>query len=70
MIFQDFLMTIHKEYHGETVSSPTTALDLQSQLDTLADADCIAGPAPATRSTWTGWRAGGAVYLDEKYRCL
>lgn len=33
----------YKEYQGKTVSLPTTALDLQSQLDVISDADCIVG---------------------------
>ncbi|MGK0182224.1 MAG: hypothetical protein ACI9YB_001522 [Halioglobus sp.] len=33
----------YKEYAGKTVTIPTTALDLQSQLDVIGDADCVVG---------------------------
>jgi hypothetical protein len=33
----------YKEFHGKTLSKPTTALDLQSQLDVICDADCLVG---------------------------
>ena len=33
----------YKEYKGKTVYTPTTALDLQSQLDVISSAHCVVG---------------------------